>query len=346
MAFTQALCPTLQKSLEDVALNNVGSLTRGQTGFLDMLVSPPNKQGFEPVTVRNPNGGMGVIQFAYIQPQSVGNIVTVKPDICLGGAEVAPLAYTIDPLTQMVERWTPALELSDAEVNKLCFASSPEYKAMMIYGQMDALLQAVNRDLLTAQALAFGDFYNSTNAPVNAPLVLNADKSALLQGWTAPVKQQLRKIRYNGRPLVVGQGDYGIEYFTDLVKVGCCNTSGIDVSQAVGQYLFFGDIDADAIWGANHFGVFRPGACQFVSYNKYEGVGKKFVPDVLEHDVIYDPVTGIGLDFKVRYEDCSEKYLMTLGVRFMLFTLPNNMYPAGSPMDGVRNTLRFVATLA
>lgn len=362
MAFTEALCPILQDSLNAVAQQNASLLTRQQTGFSDFLMSAENRQGFQQISVSNRNGGTRAIQIVYLRPTSNDQVVNSKPDVCTAPTrENAPKEDLIDPST-MSRRYTSALELSEEQIAQLCEWDSDEFRAQTIMAEMNALVTSVNRDLLTQQIAQFGQPIATTApgpytyvppiAAATARLFKEKDgvPSANFAGWSTDVKNVLRRSRMAGRPMVVGAGDEGIALYADLLDIACCNDHGIDLSQASREMAFFYDQDADLIWGNNEFGVFMPGSLQLITHNEYgdNDMGtpnprRGTVAGKYEKDVIVDPFSGMTFDFKLVYDECAEVYKLTIGLIYKLWALPAESYLNTDPMYGVRNTLRFVA---
>lgn len=354
MPFTQALCPLMQKSLESVAGQNAGYLHRQQTGFLDAVTSQENRRSFDQIEVGSGvNGGRRMIEITFVQPSNVlTDIVVAQPNLCTAPTrEKTPFADLIDP-ANMLEAWTSSLQLCEEELAKICFASTDQYRADMIMSEMDALAVFINRTLITTYSTTLvGDFYNSTNAPQPVQLVtagppVSADPGA----WSIVVKNALRNIGVTGKPIVVGGAGLagtGIATYVDLLAIGCCNDQGIDLSKANGQMYYFYDQDFDAFSGNGNFTAFAPGALQLITFNKYGGPAsnprRSRVPGVYEKDTIIDPFTGLEYDFKLIYDNCTECWTLTMGLAYLLWALPINMYPAGSPMNGVRNSLMFTA---
>lgn len=366
MPFTEALCPKFQEALIEVAKGNTGYVTRSKTGFLDSLVSRENKQNFSQITLDAGNGGTRVVELTFIQPSLPSAVVTTKQDVCAAGAEVPPFAQIINP-TSLQQLYTPAKTLYDAEVAKICFNSTAEYKANMIMAEINALNIRLDQALLSwlhtppAPALAsplLGQIYDgitlgnveTTPLPVTLIGSTPGTPQPLYANWANFVRRQFRRIRQDGRPIVVGAGDFGIESYAELLNVACCNSEGIDASKAGNQMAYFYDLDADnflALGGGpspNYFVAYSPGALQLITYYEYGGVRNKRLPDA-EMDVITDPFTGITYDFKAVYDKCTEAWTMSLGIRYMLWGLPINMYQLGDPMEGVTNVLLFEATL-
>jgi len=362
MAFTEALCPKLQQALLDTAGNRVGMMSRERTGFLDSITSQRNRAGFEQIEIGNPNGGTRRIEITFIRPSTRSDTVTSKPDVCPTGREKAPQADIVAP-ANLFTRYTSALELAEEEVSKICFTSSEEYKADLIMSEMNALATEINATIQTQALNLFGNPRNTGTppftyappvAPINAPLTNSGTDTANYPGWSTSVKRNLKQIRVNQTPFVVGAGDKGVDLFFDLLEIACCNDQGIDLSQANREGIFLYDILADSVWGQDQFAAFAPGAFQLVTFNEYGTNGgtsannprRRLVPGQHEHDVIVDPFTGLEYDFKLNYDNCTERYYMTLGLNFMLWGLPADMFTNQDPMFGVRNSLLFQATQA
>lgn len=345
MAWGDALCPALQLSLNNVAGQSSSVLTRTNVGFLQMLKSEYNTNGFQMIPTQNRQGGIQSVDILYNKPMLAASVVNAKPAVCDGITDYEPYRQTINP-ADFNQVWTPAYRLSKEDLANLCYADADAYRANFINGLLDGLLQAIDTQLLTIQQANWGDFFNGTDAAVAAD-ILNADGSARPQGWST-VTKALTRIRFTGKPMVVGMGEPGIFEFADLIKIGCCNDTGIDVSRVGDKFYYFADPNVDLVWttNANTFGVFIPGSTQLLTFNEYKRgtFREEIVPGVKEFTTITDPVTGQDFDIKLVQDDCTETYKITVGARFFLWNIPDDTYEATDPMNGVNGTLRFYAT--
>lgn len=360
MAFTDpnAFCPLAQTTLERVARENTGYLTRQRVGFLESLLSPANRFGFEQISVNNGNGGFRTVGINYIQAASPATIGTSKPLICTAPTnEQQPFAQLIDPST-MTKRYTSVMVFNEDQMAKLCDPTQDEYRATVMMAQFNALITEIDEALITAALPLIGNPYNTGAgpytyvppvAPINAPILNASDLSANRPGWIQAVNQRLLRMRISRTPIVVGLGDAGINLYMQLINEGCCNLAGIDLSASNGQAYFFQDQLMDVVAGNNQFLVYAPGAFQYVYFNEYsteQGYNprNKSVNNYYEQDTIIDPFSGLEVDMKMIYDTCTESYKMTLGTSFLLYALPATMYLNSDPMFGVRNSLRFTAT--
>ena len=422
--FTKALCPILQKSLVSVLGNKAGHINRTPTGFLDSLLSPENRRGFQQIEVGTPNGGRRYVEITYPHPASTsavpfnpteagsdplvpGNTAYTgvnaprnsrSANMCSDPAlAVRPQVQIIDPFN-MSAVFSRTLALSEDDMGRICNYSTDEYRAEILMSQINGITRALNQGLLSwlfggiplGNSIADGvvnsginnpgysfgipnpppslpnivpngsgmignvvDVINYANQisatpsyalgnqiPVQTDLINQTQNFAPVpQNWVRQVKSQFRRMGHNGRIITVGDGSFaangGIALFTDLVQWGCCNIDGIDLSKASNETYFFFDTDFDAAAaafvttsnpGESYFLGFIPGTYQLITYNEYTGARRRYLPGKYENDTIVDPFTGLTFDFKLVYDECRELYLMTIGLQYMLWHAPRDMY--------------------
>jgi hypothetical protein len=355
MAFTDVLCPKLQESLVNIAGDNVGLLNRQPVGFLDALVSSENRQGFSAV----PSGEGGrrrTVDVIYLIPDSPSD-VTITQSGCEPGAVPNPndnfcgATRKKEPIAKTVQVCYKACNvpmlLDTADLRKICYTSTDEFRANLIMSMMDALNQAINGQLITFMLQGFGALYgNPTPTGTGSPWSTSTTTFAgngVNYRWGAELLREYERIGGRRRPIVVGSGDIGL--YARILNIGCCNQEGIDLSRAAGEFLYFRDEVAStaAGWGNNHFGVFSPGSVQLLTYVENAGEFRN-VGDHYSRDVITDPVTGLNIDANVIYDICENKWRFGICTWFDLFYLPLDMYPSGHNLEKVNGTFRGVTT--
>jgi hypothetical protein len=358
MAFTDVLCPKLQESLTNIAGDNVGLLNRQPVGFLDMLVSPENTSGFTAVPTGD-GGRRRTVDIIYMQPDGPGSVTitesydganfTPNPndDFCDARTKKEPIVHT--QIVRYKACATPLL-LDTADMRRICYESTDQFRATLIMSQMDELNRAINGHIQAIMATKFGALAGTpTQTSPTAPYTPTIAPNPIYTGpppganyiHMAEVLQQYERIGGRRRPLVVGAGNIGL--YARILNVGCCNQEGIDLSRASGEFLYFRDEQVNAPasptggWGVNNYGVFSPGSVQLLTFTDNAGEFRN-VSDTFAHDTITDPVTGLTFDFNLLYKPCERVYSMGLCIWFDLFTLPLNMYPAGHALEKVNGT--------
>jgi hypothetical protein len=354
MAFTDVLCPRLQESLVNIAGENVGMLNRQPVGFLDALVSSENRQGFTAVPTSEGNRKR-TVDLIFLIPDSPADVqisqnceepVSGNPNenFCGATRKKEPERQTVQICFRACS--TPRV-LSVVDMRRICYTSTDEYRANMVMSMMDAINQAVNTQIITKMLGLFGGLFGNP-APTGTTPWSTATPTFVAGGgvnyrWGAELLRAYEQIGGRRRPLLVGGGDIGL--FARILNLGCCNQVGIDLSRASGEFLYFRDEVAStaAGWGVNAFGIFSPGAAQFLSYNENAG-DLRNVGDNYARDVITDPITGLSLDANSIYDVCANEYRFNLCIWFDVFALPLTMYPGGHNLQGVNGTFRGITT--
>lgn len=359
MPFTAGLCTNLQNSLYNVAGSNAGFLNRIRTGYLDSLLSSINTAGFDQIQVWNGNGGARGVEISYIPAASRAAIVTSPQNLCTGPT------LEVEPRSQLIQYSTfsfaasPIMLFTESEMAKLCDPTQEMYRAQVMMAAINPLMDYIDRTLLTQATQVFGNPYNTTAgpytytppvAPLTARLIKGADNSAFYQGWYADVDSRLQQMNIYQAPIAVGFGNIqGLNQYVRLNNIGCCNDIGIDLSRAAdGSMYYFSDLNTDQILGQNQFFVYAPGAMQFVQFNKYTNLynynpQRKIVDNLYGNTTIIDPFTGLELDMKWSFDNCTDSWKMQLFTSYQLYALPADMYLNTDQRFGVRNSLRYQA---
>lgn len=338
MAYTAGLCDRMKYALKEVAGGNAGELVRDASGFVDALTSSQNTAGFQQIQVGEPAGKNFGARVTYMPRGEKGDATAAANTLCSASVEPDPRESLVN-IDQVV---SITRLISDAEVRKLC-ESEAQHAADFTMSLFNGVNAKLNEDLLTLQAAAFGNWQSTGTAAVQNFEMLNTDGSPKYLG-ASQLKQEIRKGRGVGRPMIVGSGNF--ELYADQVAIGCCNTQGIDLSQAGNDFAWFYDVETEAVLGSNEVVVLQPGAAQIVTFNEHVGDGKKMSPGHYEFDTIVDPFTGLVWDHYVRYDECTKQWQIALELNYTLFNLPSDMFAVGSTLDGVNYSYRAGITQA
>lgn len=237
--------------------------------------------------------------------------------------------------------------------------------------EANALIGAIDMDLLTLQATRFGvNVHTGSNAAetINFPNV-NAGVNNSFEDGMIHILQDAALNEICGELLIAGHGNFNA--FTLQQMVACCNQLGIDSSRFTG-FRFYPDLYSQDIWGTNHIGVFSQGSVGFVELNRYEGFrsGRKGTSEFFTMPLPIDcpqcngGYDSIDFDVQLRYIDCPTTvticgeettvrsgWALTLGKSFGLFNIPTDAYQNTAYGDcytdrlsGNNGTLRFIAT--
>lgn len=333
----ELFCRTAQQNLNQLAGENYPALKREPTGFLDAVNSEVNRAGFETrYAVDNLDGKKNLVIREWSIPIPHTQTVSTEQDICGEGVEEPRILDTVE-ITQYTG--SRVMKFTDAELRKYCEAPS-EVVTMRIAQHMSGVFRALNRKLI-AQYLNFvGGFIGGVAAGKNLPLLkLEGGREIIVPDGEVTMLEDMADLGV-GRPIVVGSGV--ISRYSRHANIGCCNEYGQDVGELASSYLFYRDRDVAQIADGtpeNPIIVFAPGAVQLGLYNKYRGEFRKEVENQFKLTTTVDPVQGIELDTKIRYDECEEVWKMQFGVHHELFSMPTGIFSGPGP--GGYNDERF-----
>ena len=336
------LCNTVQQNLNNLAGANYPAMKREPTGMLSAVRSGANSAGFaQKYKTDEGDGKLKEVVIEWAQPVPVSTTVTTEQSVCEGGTEEPRFIDTVQ-LTGFAG--TRVMLFTEAELRKYCEQPS-QVQTMRIAQHMSGLFRKINQILITKYAAGVGGFMNGVAAGKELELLhYDAD------GQTEVIKpdgeivllEDMADMGVTGRPIVVGSGI--TSRYARLAEMGCCNDYGQNVQQLSGAFDFYRDRDVDiTLAGDENIIAFAPGAVQMATYNKYRGEFKKIVPDLYAHTTIVDPVTGIELDMKMKYDDCDELWRMHYFLNFDLFQLPDELFKDADERDGINYSFLYKA---
>lgn len=345
----EKFCLTVQQDLSDIAGQNYGALKREQFGFLDSVVDPINKSGFEQIRTDVGDGKNRNVIVRYMQPGDLAETSATPGDACAPGITVNEIRALV-PVTRY--RRSPVMSFTTEQLKTLCDAPS-EYRAKVIMSRMNALLRAINRDLLALYLAGHGEFMDGT-ATYKTVNILNADAGGRVSADPDGVHFMLEEFRLMGAfdtMLVAGAGN--LSRYADLLKLPCCNQWGEDLSRVneMGQMKWFWDRDVDNIIGTppadvNYMTAFQPGAVQLLEHMENVGDFAQAVDGYYAHTTIMDPFTNMLFDFELIYDPCDKVWNMFFFKKYDLWFLPDNQYKATDDRFGTNNTLLFKAGIS
>lgn len=332
MAFTEGICEKVQQSLNDVVADKP-SLKRTQLGYLQALQSPENTASVQKIAIDPGSGKKKQVRLIYIQ--RAGDESEVKETQitdCSTEVEREPKEETVD-ITAYLR--SPGLRFDDTQMRRICQPDST-YMADVVGAEIDLFMKVLNKKLLALQAANFGTFNGGDTFKVVT--LLKGDSASLNYKGESDILEAFEDLDVMGRPIVVGAGNLG--HYARQAKIGCCNSFGQDVSRA-GAMDFYRDRFVESIMGANAFIGLVPGAVQLLTWNKYVGNYAK-ENQVFSHGTIMDPVTGITLDQKWKFNDCDDTWSLHFGLNYGLHFIPDNAFDSADELYGYNGSLKFV----
>jgi len=334
MAFLLELCNYIQKDLIDIYKSKAPELTRKQTGYLDAVRSAENLNGVEIYPLDAGTGKIKSVVVKYVQ-KGCSDVIqhTCEIDNCEPEVEVAPQYDTVNINHCISTKW---FKFDEAEMRKLCDPDS-QWRSRIINAHLDTFMVELNKVLISLQATNFGKFVpDIAPATYKDVTLLTAADAANYMG-EAIILEDFLNLGVTEKPILIGAGNLSL--YSKLLKIGCCNQLGEDLSQA-GSYMFYRDTDVNTILGANHFIGLRPGVVQLATWNKYVGDYKK-ANDLFIKDTIVDPQTGLKLDIHIRYDDCAEVWAIKYFLNYELIFLPSDSFAYCDDLADVNYTLHY-----
>lgn len=335
VAFTQGICEKVQTSLTQLLGNNAPSLKRTKVGYLEALMSPQNTAGIEQVPIDPGNGKIKQVLVKYITRGTSNELTTTEPNVCNDGQTISPKDATVSITNQF---WSKVYTFEENEMRKLC-EDDGQYMAAVINSRLDTFMVELNKKLITSQSTNFGNFYASNNS-VKSVALLKSNNDAHHYGETV-IADDFENLEVQGRPILIGGGKLGT--YTRQANIGCCNDGGQNMAAAA-NFDFFRDKYVGGILGnADDFIGLIPGYLQFLTVNRYVG---KYVKenDVFSHGTMVDPYTGLSLDMKWHYNDCTDSYNMYFGLRYEPWYMPSDAFQYGDELYGFNGSLHYRAT--
>ena len=340
VVFLQGICEKVQSSLIALFGADAPSLTRTKVGYLQALTSPQNMSGMTIMPIDPGNGKIKQVRVKYIQRGTESTTVTAKPSMCSPGDEVAPFE-DIKAITNYIG--SVEMKFNEAEMRKLCEPDS-EYMQAVVNANIDKVVRALNKKLITIQSVNFGAFNPAVVGAKSVQLLDAANLNRAVYAGEATILADLEYLDVSERPLLIGSGN--LSTYARMEKIGCCNAFGQDIGQA-GNFDYFQDRFVGGILGnANDFICLVPGHVQLLTYNEYVGTYVK-ENDVFSHGTIVDPVTGLTFDIRWIYTYCNgEFYTMQMGLWYDMYFMPGNAFGYSDELFGYNGSLHYRATAA
>lgn len=339
--FTVGLCEAIQTSLIGLLGNNSPELKRTQVGYLQAVVSPQNTAGVTMVPVDPGNGKFKQVRITYIQRGCSDDVVLTCADgSCDAEVFKSPLETLVEVTDCISTKW---MGFNESDMRKLCEPDGT-YRARVMNSQIDVLMVELDKALIALQNANFGNF-----PPTNLPaaydsckdvILLNTCENGISYAGEAEIIEDFKLLDTTSRPILIGAGR--LSRYVTMAKVGCCNDTGINTSQA-GAFDFFHDRYVEGIIGANGFIGLVPGYVQLLTWNQFVGDYRK-ENDTFSHGTITDPLTGITLDQEWIYDPCTYQYKHRFKLHYELHFIPVDSFAACDELEGVNFTLCYTAT--
>lgn len=368
---TANICPAILTSLSDNLINNPANVAI-HGGTLAALNDPSNLRSGQIIRQANDNGTgtSREVRVTFKQRQVASDATDTKS--CEPGNQMNYIESTF----QVNNYRGVSFTLSEAQMRTYCAAYS---ELVTLTGSVDpnqivsranaigaaggalsvvremfvdfqlsanALVQAMNADLLASISGSVGNWYGGSAFPTY--VVENNDGSVRAAGLFG-MKQNYMNTGFNGAPIIIGgAGALQRVWMNDSRYFGQA-ANGINfatVRDNTGLAEFYFDTNvSDAIDGENSAIVFAPGSLVYTPYLQYVGS----YGQIGTMDRFTMPIPGlpqVKCDVRILPDSCSETYAVWLECWFDVYSAPTTLFPAGDSNEGVNGVFAAEFTTA
>lgn len=373
----QGFCPNLLLHMREVAQSATPQFKMRPTGFFGSLIASGNVNAL-PVDAKT--GHKKEVKVKYKTRYRIADTDTSRSCDNVHRKSYSETTASLDKFRQL------AINIDDETIAQYCeqasrsvVAGQPatafmnEFVEDVILGGANALIGAVNRDLVEAQKSKFGSINigGTTTDTSSSPITVNFNDDTSVNKFDEGMTKILGDYQDNDgseRPIIVGGGLFH-KYAIQQRAKGLAQ-NGINTSIFNSDFEFWYDRDASNDWtdsGAkNNIGIFEPNSVQLIEYMRNRG-HKAGVKGTSTFGIIPIPmVTNNGIipvnfDFQWKYYDCpttltdaysgdsievDRGWSMIVSKEFGLFNLPTGAYESGDELEGNNGTYRYKVTNA
>jgi hypothetical protein len=357
---TANVCPAILTSLSDNLINNPANVQL-MGGTLAALNDPSNLRTGQIIKQANDNGSgqSKEVRVVFKQRQLASSATDTK------SCDAGPQMNYIEETFQVNNYRGVSFTLSEAQLRTYCEAyaelsqltgsTSPNsiveranaigaaqgalsvVREMFVDFQLsaNALVQAMNQDLLASISAAAGNWYGGTTNPIYE---VEETDGSVRAGGLFQMKQNYMNTGFFGSPIIIGgagalqrvwmndsryfgQGANGINYATVRDNTGLAE-------------FYFDPNAAAALTDEDSAIVFAPGSLVYTPYLQY--VGSYGQIGVMNRFTM--PIPGlpqVKCDVRILPDECNETYAVWMECYFDVFTAPTTLFPAGDANEGV-----------
>lgn len=328
---------------EVVGRVNDPMLKRTPLGYLQAVKDNDNFDNME-IKYQDANGDIHPVRIRYsarvIEDQIEDDEPYTDDDDCDSNNYPELCEDEIEPTEFAVYRFA----LKPQEVSKICMGQSA-FLMRHINSAFDALAQQINRGLLTAQSVNFGNNYG--NGGVNTVKAVTGLQAATGNPYALVVQEIFDDYQvqntYAGMPKVIGAGNFGKWFRT--VEAGCCNDGGVDIGVFTtqnGMQYYIDTMIGEILGNANQICVMAPGTVRMITAHRYDNPERSYeLADGTAHTTLIDPVMNIKYDYKVLWDSCKEKYNFIISLNYGSFFIPADAFHPADRLYGTNGTVRY-----
>ena len=363
---TANVCPAILTSLSDNLINNPANV-QIQGGMLAALTSPSNLSAGQTIRQANDNGtGQSKeVRVVYKQRKLASSASDVKE--CTADGQM----NYIEESVQINNYKGVSFTLSEAQLRTFCdsYAELVQLTGSTLPNQIverangigaaqgalsvvreifvdfqlsaNALIQAINDDLVVAALGGVGDWYGGVANPTYN--VENSSDGSVKAKGLFEMKQAYMNTGFNGAPIIVGgAGALQRVWMNDSRYFGQgangINFATVRDNTGIADFYFDSNI-AGNMTDQDSAIVFAPGSLLYLPYLQYVGNYGKI--GTMERFTMPIPgLPSVKADIRVLPDSCSEEYAIWMECFYDLYSAPTAMFPAGDPNEGVNGVFK------
>lgn len=357
---TANVCPAILTSLSDNLINNpqnVGIMG----GTLAALTDPSNLRAGQIIRQANDNGTghSKEVRVVYKQRQLPSDVVDTKSCDPAGQMNYTEETLQINNFKQVsftmseaqlrtyCEAWSSLVQITGANqpgmIAQRANGIGAAQGALSVVRELftdiqlsaNALIQAVNDDLLLQIQAAAGNWYGGATNP--SYTVEGVDGSIYAAGLFA-MKQNYMNTGFSGAPIIIGgAGALQRVWMNDSRYFGQ-GANGIDFSTVrtnTGIAEFYFDPNVNTRLGSEDAAiVFAPGSVVFTPFLQYVGQFGN-IGTMTRFTAPLPGLERVSADFRILPNECEETYGVFMEMYYDTYSPSSQMFPAGDVNEGV-----------
>jgi hypothetical protein len=368
---TANVCPAILTSLSDNLINNPANV-QIQGGMLAALTSPSNLSAGQTIRQANDNGtGQSKeVRVVYKQRKLAsaasdtkdcvadGQMNYIEESVAINNYRGVSFTLSEAQLRTFCESYAELVQLTGStapnQIVERANGIGAAQGALSVVREIfvdfqlsaNALIQAINDDLITAALGGVGDWYGGLANP--SYTVENSLDGSVKAKGLFEMKQNYMNTGFNGAPIIVGgAGALQRVWMNDSRYFGQgangINFATVRDNTGIADFYFDSNI-AGNMTNQDSALVFAPGSLLYLPYLQYVGNYGKI--GTMERFTMPIPgLPSVKADIRVLPDSCDETYAIWMECFFDLYSAPTAMFPAGDPNDGVNGVFKaeFVA---
>lgn len=355
------ICPAVLTSLSDNLINNPANINVFG-GTLAALHDPTNMVTGQLIRQPNNDGTGHRKEVRVVYKQRLKPSAVVDEFDCAVGPELPYIedVFTVekykginfkmseDTVRNYCAAYTELVRLTGTDNPGMIVARASEIGAAMgamsvvreIFGDFqlaaNALIQAVNVELLTSMIAGRGTIVGGTTAAVNY-VVQNTDGSINANGLF-DMKQDYIKTGLNGAPLIIGgAGPLHSIWMNDSRYFGQAangiNFSTVRDNTGIAQFYYDQNVNS-VMTGETKAMVFAPGSAIYTPFLQYAGNFGR-IGTTERFTMPLPMLPQVKCDVRIQPQECDNEYSVWMEMWFDVYTPPVDMFPDGDALEGV-----------